>query len=260
MQTITINDLNEQQIEVLKTFKKQGATKEQIIEYAMALYCDVDIDIFDISLSAEQMREIRLGENEGIDTTIYTEFDADKMHELRYGLICSRSDKRDIKKYISYETEQIKVINDVFNEGFQPAYIGLFDNIHYSADVMIELKELVKEGYIRNISDLPTDPSKSTEANLKAIEEFKANIGMSSNKVENIENIEVMTEVNVESEPEFITENIEDDQSINEVSDDNIEPSLDQNIFDESDELSLSGFNLNSNNSDDSGFSGIFDI
>ena len=184
MQTITISDLNQQQIQKLTEFKAQGANTSQLVEYALALYSKIDNRLFNLSQTAEQMREIRLGEAEGLDSNVYSKFDAEKMHELRYGLMCSRNDNRDITQYIKYSTEQIKVINNAYNEGIRPAYIKLFDNIKYSAKIMNQLKELVKSGLIRNIDDVPTNPDLSEQQNIDAIEIFKNHINTIDNDVE----------------------------------------------------------------------------
>ena len=269
MEVIGIKDLTDNQQKDLISFKNKGANKNQLMEYALGLYNNIDISMIEnLSLSAEQMREIRLGEQEGFDTTIYANYPADKMKEIRYGLECARLDKRDIKKYIKYSVQQLRFINDTYNEGFLPAYIGLFDNINYSVKIMNELKQLVKEGKIRNMTDVPTNPDLSEEENLKIIEKFK-NPGLdekenevsetinNSNESYTLENLEILENIDKMDDEDIIPEVEEINKDS--VSENNNEEDVtdEETIFDEEDSL----FTIDSgSNSDDSDMSGIFDF
>lgn len=181
MNVINVSDLKDDQVNSLKDFIEKGATKEQAKEYGLGLFNNIDINkINNLELSAEKMRQIRLGEQEHINTDLYKDFDADKMAEVRYGLICAKQDNREIEKYLTYSTEQLKLINDGYNLGLTVEEINLYAKEDYSAEIMESLMNSIKNGEISNESDV-----------FKAIQ---SGIGQEKEPIEDVDNKELQKE------------------------------------------------------------------
>lgn len=185
MNIITLKDLSESQISLLKEFKELGANKEQLKEYALGLYNNIEISkIQNINLSSEQMREIRLGEESGLLTQIYEDYDADKMKEIRYGLECKRQDQRNIQKYLDFDTDQLKCINDAYNDGLTEEQIDWFANKNYTENIMRQLKNLIRSNKIKNEQEIPTNPKLSEKENQERLNQMGKKDKKNDNDIE----------------------------------------------------------------------------
>lgn len=210
MNVINVSDLKDDQVNSLKDFIEKGATKEQAKEYGLGLFNNIDINkINNLELSAEKMRQIRLGEQEHINTDLYKDFDADKMAEVRYGLICAKQDNREIEKYLTYSTEQLKLINDGYNLGLTVDEINLYAKEDYSAEIMESLMNSIKNGEISNESDV-----------FKAIQ---SGIGQEKQQIEDVDNKEL------QEEKEPIVEEQKDDNVIEKPLESTIENAREEN-------------------------------
>ena len=190
MQEFTLLDLNDDQKKEIIKFKDKGASNDQLKEYALALIYNIDTTLYTPELSTAQLRELRLGDLDNIDMTPYLSFDAQKMKEIRYGLKCSKYDGRDIVKYKDYSLEQIKTINDLYNQGLLPEYFSWLDDISYSPALMIAIFEVIKSGKIfskeelqiysnlsdaeniRNLKNLLNDDNSNSEVSTEVEEEL----------------------------------------------------------------------------------------
>lgn len=226
---ITMNDLTQEQKEVmlkhLKTLKENNIPdndiKERLKQIGLALYNNVNIDkINDISLSAQQMYQIRLGEQQGLNTDIYHSFEPDKMFEIRYGMICGKNDGRDMSKYLDFTTEQLIEINNGYDDKLNEEKINWYANENYSPQIMKTLRTLIAFGELENISDIKISANLTEEENLAIINDFMC-------KHDTIKDVDV--EITQEKEilnQEVINDNIEDE--INLLGGDNLDDTLQQ--------------------------------
>lgn len=118
---IKYNDLTEENqnllmqimIDTSKVESDKSNLIEKMKELGIALYYNISPEkINDPNYSSSKIREIRLYEKDGFDSTLYSAYDAKKMYEIRLGL----KRELDMTPVLEYTAEQIEQINNRYEE------------------------------------------------------------------------------------------------------------------------------------------------
>lgn len=132
------NILLQVMLETSKVENDKLALREKMKELGMALYYNVNPEkINDPSFSSAKIREIRLYEKDGFDSSLYSSYDAKKMYEIRLGL----KRELDMAPVLEYNADQIEAINNRFEELSNSSG----ENIITLKDVLIDLGLIEKE-------------------------------------------------------------------------------------------------------------------
>ena len=129
-----VNELNSEKFNHLQIGEIIKGIMDGLGENEISAYTDP-------KFSSDQMRQIRKGLNNGVDTSIYTnpKFGSDQMKEIRYGL----EGKLDVSKYADpkFDYEQMGVIREGIKSGVD---VLIYADPKFDADQMCRIRQMLE--------------------------------------------------------------------------------------------------------------------